>query len=173
MADSTSRMARRLAAGAVWLGERVKQAVFRHAHRVHADGWVLPKAEVLIRGPRRSVLLVKGSVPWELGSGQRLRVRVNGQDIYEALLPPGPFEFSFPVDADRSLVPTTGVGRRKRTRQPPGDTTLLRFDADQFFVPARRGVSDDRRRIAWKIESVSWVEAEVGAELNLDEVPAR
>ena len=127
--------------------ERVKRAVFRHAHRVHDDGWVERRAEFVLRAPSGSTAVLKGEIPWEV-TQQRLRVRMGGGAPAEFDLAPGPFEVTIPFEAR---------GRRRSTGTP----TLVVVRAARWFRPARTSTtSDDTRRLAWRVEHFDWAGAE-------------
>lgn len=126
--------------------EQLKRAVFRHAHRVHDDGWVESRAEFVLRAPRRSAAVLKGEIPWELAQ-QRLRVHMHGAAVAEFDLAPGPFEVTIPFEPR---------GRRGSKETP----TLVVIRATRWFRPAHRSTtSDDARRLAWRVEHFDWASA--------------
>jgi hypothetical protein len=137
------------AAIATWIAascERVKRAVFRHAHRVHDDGWVERRAEFVLRAPRGSAAVLKGEIPWEL-TGQRLQIRMRGAAVVECDLAPGSFEVTIPFETR---------GRRRSATTP----TLVVIRAARWFRPAptSRSALDARRRLAWRVERFDWAD---------------
>jgi hypothetical protein len=138
------------AALAKWISascERVKRAVFRHAHRVHDDGWVERRAEFVLRAPHGAAAVLKGEIPWEIAQ-QRLRISMHGGAPAEFDLAPGPFEVTIPFEPR---------GRRRSTGTP----TLVVVRAARWFRPALTSTaSDDTRRLAWRVEHFDWAGAE-------------
>lgn len=162
---SSSQATRQIATRLVELCGHAKRIAYRHAHRVHEDGWVEPRASFMIRGPKRSQLLVRGEIPWELQSGQRLQLRIDGCRVHDVYLSPGPFVHSFSVENDNHPGARSRRLFGKRSRQAADGASIVQFRADKYFVPARIGTNDDQRKIAWKLESVQWLDADEGQEI--------
>jgi len=155
-----------------WCSE-AKRAIYLRSHTVHADGWVERRASIILRGPRRPCVVLRGRVPDELGRPLGLTVAVGAQAVRRLHLEPGPFSVALPVvDAN----PMSGLKRvlsnRWQTVKQSDGALMLRFRADSYFVPARIGRGDDLRKLAWQIESIDWSNP-VSAETTSDTVFAR
>jgi glycosyltransferase involved in cell wall biosynthesis len=112
---------------------------------LYSDGWAGKVLRYMLP-PGSGAVMVEGSLPTcNALRGQTLHVQVNGTPLGEFDLPFGDFRITIPL--------------------PPkfqAQMLNLKIKASQSFMPGRFALSVDRRRLAYLLKSIRWVQSSSG-----------
>ncbi|MGC8484329.1 MAG: glycosyltransferase family 2 protein [Candidatus Baltobacteraceae bacterium] len=113
----------------------------RRAQAWHRDGWMAPRAHVMLpQGAGEAVL--RGRIPGNIAGleRQQVTVRYRGRVLARQEFAPGDFELRFFVGNEPNCAP------------------VLRIEASQGFVFSKVKDSTDKRRLSLLLHSVEWAQ---------------
>ena len=125
----------RLAAGTV-IGRTI-----RHSQGVYSDGWAGRVMHYMLP-PGGDTFALEGSLPqWPRFAGQTLRIEANGRWIADLEVPYGDFQLHVEIPPELR-----------------GQLLRLTIRASKSFMPGRFTIRGDRRRLAYLLKAIRWVE---------------